>query len=179
MHRARVVHNDPYPKDVLIVPGWATDGSDRVVWIDFDIALNFGSQKVGERLQYDETEEAVFEKKLVESYGMMLVSLALYNYILCVKSQTYSGRGSEARPAEEYGILLKVRPAVGVCLEGKRRDDVGSKFPPPRTTSVWRAALRTVSDNDSVGQVDLVSIVANKWNLTSRAPTIRKEIELD
>ncbi|EFW17932.1 conserved hypothetical protein [Coccidioides posadasii str. Silveira] len=47
VHHAGVVHNDPYPKNVLIVPGAATNGSDdRVVWIDFDIALNFGSEKV-------------------------------------------------------------------------------------------------------------------------------------
>ncbi|KMU75187.1 hypothetical protein CISG_04135 [Coccidioides immitis RMSCC 3703] len=58
VHHARVVHNDPYPNNVLIVPGAATNGSDdRVVWIDFDIALNFGSEKVGGRLQYDESIE--------------------------------------------------------------------------------------------------------------------------
>ncbi|PGH07899.1 hypothetical protein AJ80_07939 [Polytolypa hystricis UAMH7299] len=73
VHRARVVHNDPYPKNVLIIPGMASNGiDDRVVWVDFDIALNFGSTKVGGKLQYDEIKEAEFEKGLVESYGRML-----------------------------------------------------------------------------------------------------------
>ncbi|PGH23661.1 hypothetical protein AJ80_02267 [Polytolypa hystricis UAMH7299] len=75
VHRARVVHNDPYPKNVLIVPSsLAGNGvdDDRVVWIDFDIAMNFGSEKSGWRLKYDESEEIAFEKRLVEGYGMML-----------------------------------------------------------------------------------------------------------
>ncbi|KKZ61734.1 hypothetical protein EMCG_03763 [[Emmonsia] crescens] len=72
VHCARVVHNDPYLKNVLIVPGMPSNGiDDRVVWIDFDIALNFGSMKVG-WLKYDENVEAAFEKRLVESYGKML-----------------------------------------------------------------------------------------------------------
>lgn len=107
VHHARVVHNDPYPKNVLIVPGVASNGSDdRVVWIDFDIALNFGSVNVGWRLLYDESEEAAFEEGLVKSYGLNLVSLALV--IFCVLTHVNLERGSEARPAEEYNILLMV-----------------------------------------------------------------------
>lgn len=70
VHRARVLHNDPYPKNVLIVPGMASNGSDdRAVWVDFDIALNFGSVEVGGRLLYDESTEAAFEERLVKSLG--------------------------------------------------------------------------------------------------------------
>ncbi|PGG99091.1 hypothetical protein GX51_06431 [Blastomyces parvus] len=73
VHRARVVHNDLYPKNVKIVPGVTKSRSDeRVLWIDFDIALNFGSAKVGARLQYDESTEIAFEETLVESYGRAL-----------------------------------------------------------------------------------------------------------
>ncbi|PLB44463.1 hypothetical protein P170DRAFT_450563 [Aspergillus steynii IBT 23096] len=39
VHHVRVVHNDPYRKNVLIVPGVEGKGGDeRVVWVDFDIA---------------------------------------------------------------------------------------------------------------------------------------------
>ncbi|KAK2804854.1 hypothetical protein FQN51_001496 [Onygenales sp. PD_10] len=73
IHRARVVHNDPYPKNVMIVPGTASNGSDeRVVWIDFDIALNYGSEKVGGRIQYDESSEIEYEERIVESFGECL-----------------------------------------------------------------------------------------------------------
>lgn len=75
MHRACVLHNDTYPKNVLIVPGSTTDGVDELVlWIDFDIAINFGTEESGGRLKYDESKETAFEKRLVEGYGMMLVS---------------------------------------------------------------------------------------------------------
>ncbi|OJD12123.1 hypothetical protein AJ78_07227 [Emergomyces pasteurianus Ep9510] len=73
VHRARVVHNDPYPKNVLIVPELTKSQSDeRVVWIDFDIALNFGSANFGAKLQYNENTEIAFEKSLVERYGRAL-----------------------------------------------------------------------------------------------------------
>ncbi|OJD15393.1 hypothetical protein AJ78_04363 [Emergomyces pasteurianus Ep9510] len=87
VHRARVAHNDPYPKNLLIVPGMTSNGTDdRVVWIDFDIAFNFGSMRVGGRLQYDESIEAANEKSLVESYGMMLVIIAFIFFVYLLTS---------------------------------------------------------------------------------------------
>ncbi|KJF61386.1 uncharacterized protein CIMG_12363 [Coccidioides immitis RS] len=34
---ALVEHNDPYPKNILIVPG----DPERVMWIDFDVAITY------------------------------------------------------------------------------------------------------------------------------------------
>jgi hypothetical protein len=63
-------YNDPYPRTVLIVPG----NPERVVWIDFDIAINFGS---GRRLQLVEDNETGFEKQLVE--GLWSLAGELYS----------------------------------------------------------------------------------------------------
>ncbi|GMF76932.1 unnamed protein product [Aspergillus oryzae] len=35
IHLALIEHNDPYPKNILIVP----DDPERFVWIDFDVAI--------------------------------------------------------------------------------------------------------------------------------------------
>ncbi|KAH8435281.1 uncharacterized protein LDX57_012912 [Aspergillus melleus] len=37
IHRARVLHNDPYPKNIVLVHGEAS----RVVWIDFDVSTTY------------------------------------------------------------------------------------------------------------------------------------------
>ncbi|OAT12442.1 hypothetical protein BDBG_07780 [Blastomyces gilchristii SLH14081] len=37
IHSALVEHNDPYPKNIMIVP----DDPERVVWIDFDVAITY------------------------------------------------------------------------------------------------------------------------------------------
>jgi serine/threonine protein kinase len=37
VHNALVVHNDIYPRNILIVPG----NPERVILIDFDIAITF------------------------------------------------------------------------------------------------------------------------------------------
>lgn len=115
VHRARVLHNDPYPKNVLIVPGSESRGiDDRVVWIDFDIAINFGSEKFGGVVKYDESKEFAFEQRLVEGYGMMLVSLLPSFFpvnggiLFFVYTHIYLGRGSEEGSASEYEILLMV-----------------------------------------------------------------------
>lgn len=43
IHAAGVIHNDPYPKNVLV-------SGERLVWIDFDVAIVFleGKKKRGE-----------------------------------------------------------------------------------------------------------------------------------
>lgn len=42
IHGAHVVHNDAYPKNVLVVP---RTESHRVVWIDFDVSIVFPAEE--------------------------------------------------------------------------------------------------------------------------------------
>lgn len=37
IHRAKVLHGDPYPRNMMVVPG----EQERVLWIDFDSAQTF------------------------------------------------------------------------------------------------------------------------------------------
>jgi hypothetical protein len=37
IHSALIEHNDPYPKNIVIVPG----DPERVMWIDFDVAITY------------------------------------------------------------------------------------------------------------------------------------------
>lgn len=68
---ALIEHNDPYPKNVLIVPG-EQQQPERVVWIDFDVAIVYPDESyIGER----ERRWIEFEAECVESYGTMLVGL--------------------------------------------------------------------------------------------------------
>ncbi|KAL1999752.1 hypothetical protein VTN02DRAFT_4069 [Thermoascus thermophilus] len=65
IHSALVEHNDPYPKNVLIVPG----DPERVVWIDFDVAITYpDGAYIGER----ERGWLEMETGCVESFGEML-----------------------------------------------------------------------------------------------------------
>ncbi|PGH31336.1 hypothetical protein GX50_05875 [[Emmonsia] crescens] len=65
IHLALIEHNDPYPKNVLIVPG----DPERVVWIDFDVAIVYSNENyIGKR----ERGWIEFETRCVESYGPML-----------------------------------------------------------------------------------------------------------
>ncbi|KJF61425.1 uncharacterized protein CIMG_11033 [Coccidioides immitis RS] len=46
IHSALVEHNDPYPKNILIVRG----NPERVMWIDFDVAITYpDSTYIGDR----------------------------------------------------------------------------------------------------------------------------------
>ncbi|KAK2758953.1 hypothetical protein FQN54_003051 [Arachnomyces sp. PD_36] len=66
INSALVEHNDPYPKNVLIVPG----EPERVVWIDFDVAIVYPADEsyMGER----ERGWFKLEAERVKSYGTML-----------------------------------------------------------------------------------------------------------
>ncbi|OJD21069.1 hypothetical protein ACJ73_07592 [Blastomyces percursus] len=65
IHLALIEHNDPYPKNVLIVPG----DPERVVWIDFDVAIVYPNETyIGER----ERGWIEFETRCVESCGLKL-----------------------------------------------------------------------------------------------------------
>lgn len=66
IHSAFIEHNDPYPKNIMIV----SDDSERVVWIDFDVAITYpDSSYIGDR-EHDWIE---IETRWVESVGVKLV----------------------------------------------------------------------------------------------------------
>jgi hypothetical protein len=66
IHLALIEHNDPYPKNVLIVLG----DSERIVWIDFDVAIVYPDESyIGEK----QRGWIEFETSCVESCGRMLV----------------------------------------------------------------------------------------------------------
>jgi hypothetical protein len=65
IHSAYVEHNDPYPKNILIVPG----SLERVVWIDFDIAITYNV----ESLTFAEKQGLDYETEVVKSFGRLLV----------------------------------------------------------------------------------------------------------
>lgn len=68
IHRALVHHHDIYPKNILIVRGGGNhDGPERVVWIDFDVAMTFSSASPTAE------EYCKYEIELVESFGELLV----------------------------------------------------------------------------------------------------------
>lgn len=63
---ALVEHNDPYPKNILIVPG----NPERVMWIDFDVAISYpDSTYIGDR----ERGWIEIETRRVEDVGVKLV----------------------------------------------------------------------------------------------------------
>jgi hypothetical protein len=67
VHLALIEHNDPYPKNIAIVPG----EPERVMWIDFDVAITYpDGTHIGDR----ERGWIEFETKCVESVGRKLVS---------------------------------------------------------------------------------------------------------
>ena len=68
IHQALVEHNDPYPKNVLIVPG----DVERVLWIDFDVAIVYPNETyIGEKERF----RIEFETEVVKSFGRLLVRL--------------------------------------------------------------------------------------------------------
>ncbi|QSS65190.1 hypothetical protein I7I51_06032 [Histoplasma capsulatum] len=66
IHSALVEHNDPYPKNILIVPG----DPERVMWIDFDVAITYPDSTY---IREKERGWIEFETSCVESFGRTLV----------------------------------------------------------------------------------------------------------
>lgn len=67
IHSALVEHNDTYPKNILIIPG----DPERVVWIDFDVAITYPSNTyIGDRERGWIKEET----ECVKGFGVKLVS---------------------------------------------------------------------------------------------------------
>lgn len=71
IHSALVEHNDPYPKNILIVPSDQGD-QERVIWVDFDIAIVYPNDTYIETRRSGRIE---FETEVVESFGRLLVRL--------------------------------------------------------------------------------------------------------
>lgn len=70
VHLALVEHNDPYPKNILIVPGH----QERVVWVDFDVAIVYPNDTY---IGVKGRRRIEFETEVVESFGHLLVRLPI------------------------------------------------------------------------------------------------------
>lgn len=66
IHSALIHHRDIYPKNILIIRG----NSDRVVWIDFDVAVTFDPETA---MGHQAEEYCNLEIELVKSFGDLLV----------------------------------------------------------------------------------------------------------
>ncbi|RMJ22989.1 hypothetical protein PHISP_06129 [Aspergillus sp. HF37] len=66
VHLALIKHNDPYPKNIVIVPS----DPERVMWIDFDVVIIYpdGTSYIGDR----ERGWIEFKTGCVEDFGVML-----------------------------------------------------------------------------------------------------------
>ncbi|PYI09833.1 hypothetical protein BO78DRAFT_362358 [Aspergillus sclerotiicarbonarius CBS 121057] len=42
IHQAKVLHNDPYPRNILIVHG----DPERIVWVDFDVSMSYSDSQL-------------------------------------------------------------------------------------------------------------------------------------
>ncbi|KAF1956700.1 hypothetical protein CC80DRAFT_516227 [Byssothecium circinans] len=64
IHSARVLHHDPAPRNILV-----QEGSDRVLWIDFDVAQTFSEEKPLTEMQQTWMER---EKKWMDWFASAL-----------------------------------------------------------------------------------------------------------
>lgn len=106
IHSALIDHNDPYPKNIQIVPG----DPERVMWIDFDVAITYpDSTYVGDR----ERRWIEIETKRVESVGVKLVGVPEISLFIPLSLTDCTGRRSETGPPAEHKILLVWRFVKG------------------------------------------------------------------
>ena len=61
VHHAKVLHRDPYPRNMMIVPG----NPDRVLWIDFDRAQTYSSPLTASQREWFRSDNQVM-KEFVE-----------------------------------------------------------------------------------------------------------------
>lgn len=100
IHSALVEHNDPYPKNILIVPG----DLERVIWIDFDVAIVYPDNGyIGEK----ERGRIEFETGVVESFGWLLVCLRRHSFPQFNRLTSFIRRRSEKGSPAEYKVLLR------------------------------------------------------------------------
>ncbi|EEP81146.1 predicted protein [Uncinocarpus reesii 1704] len=99
IHSALIDHNDPYPKNILIVPG----DPERVVWLDFDVAITYpNSAYIGER----DRGWLEMETARVECFGEMLVGTSNNFTACCLVLTEFPGRRSDTGPSTKHKILL-------------------------------------------------------------------------
>lgn len=74
IHNTLIHHRNIYPENILIVHG----DPERVLWIDFDVAVTFPSKEL---MGHDDEKYSHYEVELVASIGEHLVRLHLRSFI--------------------------------------------------------------------------------------------------
>lgn len=97
VHNAHVLHEDLYPKNILIVPG----DPERVLVTDFDVSETFGDTRPWHPIFGDVVEN---EMEVFIDLGRLLVSVSIYAVVEAAYMVT--GRGSAGRTATKYQVLL-------------------------------------------------------------------------
>lgn len=107
VHSALVVHNDIYPKNILIVPG----SPERVVLMDFDIAKTFPTKELLDQdIGFHDPEpiqSCKWEIQLLESLGEMLVRLPSFRFSWLSLILRLGGR-SEGGTSSQHQVLLNL-----------------------------------------------------------------------
>lgn len=123
IHLALVEHNDPYPKNIQIVPG----DSERVMWIDFDVAITYPDRTyIGDR----ERGWLEIETRRVESVGVKLVSTSEILLFISLPLTNSIGGRSETGPPAEHKILLGwrfVNARIRTYKKKQREDQMGER----------------------------------------------------
>ena len=78
IHAAGVIHNDSYPKNILVVSGGKGCPRQRVVWIDFDVSIVFSADIAGQILDLDLDGEAEWEMRVFKSRVRKMVRIFDY-----------------------------------------------------------------------------------------------------
>ncbi|KAI1923304.1 hypothetical protein LOZ52_001046 [Ophidiomyces ophidiicola] len=104
IHSALVEHNDPYPKNILIIPG----DPERVMWVDFDVAIVY---PVGKR----QRPWLDLETEVVESFGSLLVC-HLSTLAVVLRLTMPAGRRPEEGSPTKYKVLLEISTSQAILL---------------------------------------------------------------
>ncbi|KAF4270336.1 hypothetical protein KXX25_006465 [Aspergillus fumigatus] len=94
IHGALIQHRDVYPKNILIA-------RERVVWIDFDVAVTFPDK---ESMNLQAEEYCQYEMKLFKSFGELLVRIPYPGLQHGLTERT--ARGSKTGSSSKYKVLL-------------------------------------------------------------------------
>lgn len=109
IHLALIEHNDPYPKNVLIVPG----DPERVIWIDFDVSIVYPNNTyIGDKERSWIEEESL----CVEGFVIKLVrSLPITNdFPFCKTNKWY-------RQMIKDGVFLRIQSTTRKVTVGRVR----------------------------------------------------------
>lgn len=84
IHAARVLHHDPYPRNMMLVPGNKSGNkSERLLWIDFDRAQTYSFDEPIPKLQarWFKGEMAMMEYWIAGLVSHLLFLFLTYIYI--------------------------------------------------------------------------------------------------